>query len=186
MEGVMLATGQPLGSIFQVAYVVPSLEAAITHYASCLGAAPWVVLEHFQPLSQQYRGQPTALDLSIALAFSGSMMIELIQQHDDLPSVYGEVVDSRGYGFHHFAVTTRDFEADSAKYSTLGYETVFEAVLPDRLDRARVAYFDARANLPGMIELVEINEKVDAFFGALRAAATKWDGKDLIHPLPAL
>jgi len=186
MESVMLATGQPLGSIFQVAYVVPSLEAAILHYASSLGAAPWVVLEHFQPVSQKYRGQPTALDLSIALAFCGSMMIELIQQHDALPSVYGEVVDSRGYGFHHFAVTTRDFEADSAKYSTLGYETVFEAVLPDGLDRARVAYFDARANLPGMIELVEINEKVDAFFGSLRAAATKWDGKDMIHPLPAL
>ena len=186
MESVMLATGQPLGSIFQVAYVVPSLEAAILHYASSLGAAPWVVLEHFQPVSQKYRGQPTALDLSIALAFCGSMMIELIQQHDALPSVYGEVVDSRGYGFHHFAVTTRDFEADSAKYSTLGYETVFEAVVPDRLDRARVAYFDARANLPGMIELVEINEKVDAFFGSLRAAATKWDRKDLIHALPAL
>jgi hypothetical protein len=83
-------------------------------------------------------------------------------------------------------VTTRDFEADSARYSTLGYETVFEAVVPDRLDRARVAYFDARADLPGMIELVEINGKVDAFFGSLRAAAMKWDGKELVHGLPAI
>ena len=180
-----LAKSRPFGArIFQIAYVVPSLEAAIPHYASCLSAGPWVVLDHFRPLSQKYRGQPTDLDLSLALAYSDSIMVELIQQHDGLPSVYRDVVDSRGYGFHHFAVSTLDYEEDCAKYSGLGYEAAFEAVVPETLDKARVTYFDARADLPGMIELVEFNEKVDAFFGSLRVAAANWDGQNLIHVLP--
>jgi hypothetical protein len=39
------------------------------------------------------RGEPTSAQFSLARAFAGHAMVELIEQHDDAPSVYNE----RGY-----------------------------------------------------------------------------------------
>ncbi len=48
-----------------------------------LGLGPWFLRGPLQARKPVYRGQPQDLRLSIAIAYSGHMMIELIQQHDD-------------------------------------------------------------------------------------------------------
>lgn len=116
------------------------------------------------------------MDVSIATAYSGSMMVELIQQNDDSPSVFRDTVDATGYGFHHWAVTTRDFTADAAEYRALGYSAAFEVVMPELFDGGRITYFDARADVPGMIELIELNDHVERFFASIKRAADSWDG----------
>ena len=42
------------------------------------------------PIRALYRGEPCEITLSLALANSGEMQIELIQQEDDTPSIYTE------------------------------------------------------------------------------------------------
>jgi hypothetical protein len=105
-------------------------------------------------------------------------MIELIEQHDDLPSVYHEGPRPRTYGFHHWAIMTATFDADVARYTALGYEEAFADLLPSR---ARVVYLDARRDLPGMLELVEHNEAQERFYTSIYELSLNWDGSDPIR-----
>ena len=172
-----LAFGQELGAIFQIAYVVEDIHAAIREHAARLRIGPWLLLEHFVPSSQSYRGRPTDLDASLAVSFSGSMMFELIQQHNEVPSVFQDVVNRRGYGLHHLAISTRDFEGDRARYRGMGYEPVFEASAEGGL---RVAYFDTLATLPGMLEIMDMPPALESRWASLQASCAKWDGRDPI------
>ncbi|HXS28423.1 MAG TPA: VOC family protein [Steroidobacteraceae bacterium] len=177
VKHMKLAFGQQLGAIFQIAYVVDDIRAAIHEHARRLHIGPWQLLEHFTPQWQKYRGKPTELDASIAISFSGSMMFELIQQHNDVPSVFRDVVNRRGYGLHHLAVSTRDFEGDCARYRGMGYEPIFEAAAEGGL---RVAYFDTLATLPAMLEIMDMPVSIESRWASLQSECAKWDGRDAI------
>ena len=130
------------------------------------------------PPGARYRGEYTGLTITLARAFSGTAMIELIQQHDDGPSVYRETIDRQGYGLHHWAITTLDADAEIARFSRRGYPVVFEDVVPSG---ARVVYVDATAELPGMIEILEMNEIQEQLYTGFYRAAAAWDGTDPIR-----
>jgi hypothetical protein len=174
----MLAFGQPAGAIVQYAYVVDDIERSIMAYVDRLGIGPWSLRERFQPPRGRYRGQPTSPTFSLARAFSGHVMIELIEQHDALPSVYHEGPGPRAYGFHHWAIMTTAFDADVARYAALGYEEAFADLLPSG---ARIVYLDSRRDLPGMLELVEHNEAQERFYTAIYELSQNWDGNDPIR-----
>lgn len=58
-----------------MAFIVPDVRGAVSAYAKGLKTGPWLLMEHFVPAWQRYRGSPTDIDLSVATAYSGSMMI---------------------------------------------------------------------------------------------------------------
>jgi hypothetical protein len=176
-----LLFGQPVGTVCQIAHVVPDIRAAIDEHATRMRIGPWLLLEHFVPIRQRYRGRPTELDASIAISFSGSVMLELIQQHNDVPSVFREVVSRRGYGLHHIALSTQDFEGDCARYRGMGYEPVFEAAVEGGL---RVAYFDTLATLPAMLEIIDIPAPLESQWDRLQASCAAWDGRDPLWTPP--
>jgi len=95
------------------------------------------------------------------------MLYELIQPADDLPSVYREVIDERGYGFHHFGYATPVFDEAVATMRAQGDEANGSIEVPG----VRLAYFDTRDALPGMIELIEASEEVNASFTAIWKAS---------------
>jgi hypothetical protein len=129
------SSGQPVGAIWQVAFTVPDLMSAMPVFADRLHAGPWMLMEHFRPPTQQYRGKPT----------------------------------------------DQDFDSAEAAYRATGYEAAYTARTGPAFGSARVAYFDSTADLPGMIELVELTPAVDAFFGSIKALSEGWDGTDLIR-----
>lgn len=178
----VLSFGQPLGAIMQVAYVVEDMDRALTHWTTTLGVGPFFLFKSFKLLDAKYYGEPTDIDIDLALAFSGTMCFELIVQNNDVPSVYRDVVERRGHGFHHWAVSTRTFDADVARHQRAGMSLAFSGVAGVG---ARAGYMDATATLGGMIELIEINPKVEEFFGALHAAGQGWDGTDPVRTLGA-
>lgn len=178
----ILPFGQPLGAIMQVAYVVENMGAALDHWTGTLGVGPFFLFRNFQLLDPRYRGQSTDVDLDVAIGFSGGMSFELIVQNNDTPSVYREVVDRRGYGFHHWAVSTRTFDADVARHEAAGAPLAFYGVAGVG---ARAGYMDTTATLGGMIELIEITPTVEAFFGALWEPSRSWDGRDPVRTFGA-
>jgi hypothetical protein len=176
---VILDFGQPLGGIAQFAYVVEDLEREMQLYLERLGLGPWFVRGPFTPRAARYRGQPAAgSTFSLAKAFAGHAMIELIVQHDDTPSVFNERTGPGRYGFHHWALLTKAFDADVARYLALGYAEAFFDELPSG---ARVMYVDHPGELPGMIELVEHNEAQERAYTEIYLAAVGWDGSDPIR-----
>jgi methylmalonyl-CoA/ethylmalonyl-CoA epimerase len=174
----LLAWGQPLDAIVQFAYVVDDVDEAATLYVDRLGIGPWLVRGPFQPPEGRYRGRPTAATFEIAHAFSGRMMIELIAQHDDSPSVFNERPVPDRYGFHHWARLTKRFDEEVARYAALGYEQAFSDRLPSG---SRVVYLDAGRDLPGMIELLEHTEAQEQVYDEFYRAAVDWDGSDPIR-----
>ncbi len=171
-----------MGAIMQVAYVVEDIEKAMKEWTDTLGVGPFFLFEHFVLDDYRYRGKPDDIDITLALGFSGSMCFELIVQHSKAPSVYTEVIDSRGYGFHHWAVSTDSFDEDLARHVAAGDAEVLYGKVPDPVN-ARAAYVDVMAKTGGMIELIEINSAVEGFFSALKDPSVNWNGKDPIRTL---
>lgn len=172
-----LAWGQPLGSIVQYAYFVEDTEAAIGEWVERLGVGPWHVIGPFTPATGRYRGQPTDAVFTIAQAFSGRTIIELVEQHNDEPSVFNEL--GLNYGFHHWGVMTKAFDDDVARYLAMGYEEAYFDTLPTT--GMRVMYFDARRDMPGMIELLEHTDAQERFYAEMHEASAGWDGRDPIR-----
>lgn len=170
-----------IGAVYQICFVVPDLQAAIAEWAEKRGAGPFFLFEHFSFIDPDYRGDAIAPDVSLALGYSGDLNIELIQQHDQTPSVYREKIDQTGYGLHHFARLTSDIDHSIAESEVQGAPCVFTAKFEPN---TRLAYCDARATLGCFTEFIEFNEAVEGLLTHMHEAAQNWDGKDAVHPLP--
>jgi hypothetical protein len=177
VTAVPIVPGRVPGQIIQYAYAVPDLAASLGTYTQVFGIGPWFVRGPFTPPNARYRGEYTGLTITLARAFSGNTMVELIQQHDDGPSVYREVLE-RGGGFHHWAIGSSDVDGDVARLAARGYPAVFEDVMPSGV---RVVYVDATRELPGMIEILEMNDAQRALYSGFYEAALDWDGSDPIR-----
>lgn len=171
--------GQAMGGIIQMAYVVEDIQAAIDWWIADARTGPWFLLDHFWAEDQTYRGAPSRADVAIAMGFAGSMCIELIQPLDDHPSVYKEVIDLRGYGFHHIGIAVPDVDAAIPDYLARGYATAFRANVPTG---GAVAYMDDGRNVPGFVELIPATPGMDATFTTFWQASVDWDGRDPVRP----
>ena len=80
-------------SIIQIAYSVADIEEEMRRYSELLRVGPWFLIGPFVPPKGVYRGTATKMRVSLALAYTGELMIELIQQHDQEPSVFQETLE---------------------------------------------------------------------------------------------
>ena len=90
--------------VFQYAYFVEDLSVSATHWARTLDAGPFFVAAHHRGDTFSYRGTPVEADVSYAFGYAGESQIQLIEQHDDLPSIYRDMYAPGQFGFHHVAV----------------------------------------------------------------------------------
>lgn len=171
--------GQPDNGIMQMAYIVKDIHRAMEEWIARLKVGPWFLLDHFTGEHPVYRNQPSRADMTLAMAFAGHMNIELIQPNDDHPSVYKEMIDARGYGFHHWGLASADVDADVKRYEAMGMEVAFRAGVPTGGD---VAYMDTHGALPGFVELIQTNALMEQAFTGFYRAALSWDGKGPVRP----
>ena len=170
------------GSVYQVACVVPDIEAAARQWAQLAGAGPFMLFPHFEFIDPHSEGRPAGLDVSVALGFSDGLCMELIQQHDERPSIYHDWRIERGYGLHHVALLSDDFTADVERREADGARAVFTAGFGDG---TRLAYLDTREALDCYLEIVEFSDFVRAALGVIRDAHDDWDGRDVVREFPA-
>ena len=76
------------------------LRAAIDHWTRVLQVGPFVLFEHADHGDVRYRGKPTRIDASTAMAWSGDLQIELIEQHNGAASCYRDFLHSGRTGLH--------------------------------------------------------------------------------------
>jgi hypothetical protein len=164
----------PGASIVQMAWVVKDLEDAVRRFHRTLGAGPFMFNRHIKLTDPHHRGKPVRTDFSLAIAQAGEVQIELVEQHDDTPSVYRDMYSSGEEGFHHIAVIVPDVAVEVARYRALG----FEVGSSGRFGEADFAYIDTSPATGHMVEVLPDNETIRRFFGAVRKAAEGWDGAD--------
>jgi hypothetical protein len=172
-------TGPLPGPIRQVGHVVEDLDRALAAWIE-LGVGPWyVVRNRVQPAV--YRGTPCEVTMSIALANSGELQLELIQQHDGTPSVFTEFLEAHGSGFHQFAWWITDFDDAVAAAETAGWPVVWTG---GEDTATRFAYVEPPPGSPATIyELMELTEVTEGMCTFIRDAAKDWDGTDPIREI---
>jgi hypothetical protein len=163
---------QPEGSILELCQVVTDMDAAIDHWTQVIGAGPFYVFDIPALPGQKYRGAPTAVDLRIAFGFSGGLLIELLQQTNDVPSVFREMLDKTGAGYHHIMLRV-PFDEGSARLQRHGYEAAFTGAMPTG---ERIAVFDTRDGNGGYIELMDLTPGSLGPMEKIHQAHLDWDG----------
>ena len=117
--------------------------------------------------------------MSVALANSGDLQIELIQQRNDSPSMYKEFLDSGREGLQHMSYWTRDYQALYDRALSLGYKVGHEGQIGG--EKGRFAYFDTEAHPGTVVEISDISGSKGSFFEHIRKVAAGWDGSDPIR-----
>ena len=167
------------GAIRQNGYVVRDVRAAMDHWIKVMGVGPWFYFDPVKIDYFRYRGKPANLEMSVALANSGDLQIELIQQRNDAPSMYKEFLDSGREGLQHVAYWTKDYQALYDRALSLGYKVGHEGQIGG--EQGRFAYFETEAHPGTVIEISDISGPKGAFFEFVRQAAIGWDGADPIR-----
>lgn len=169
------------GPVRQNGYVVHDIRAAMDHWVNVMGVGPWFYIERVETDYFRHRGQDSNAQMSIALANSGDLQLELIQQRNDAPSMYKEFLDAGHEGLQHVAFWTTAYQPLYDRALSLGYKVGHEGQIGG--DQGRFAYFDSNGHPGSVIEISDISGNKGRFFDHIRRAAATWDGADPIRPV---
>jgi hypothetical protein len=161
------------GAVVQIAYHVADPEAAAREYARQFGWGPFFFFEHIALASCSYRGSPAVFDHSSAYGQAGDLMIELIAQHDDAPSVLRDLFARDAVGIHHLAHFVPSLDAALQEARDAGVEVALDACTATG---TRFAMLDVTRQLGHMIELYEGRGDLLNFYRHVRRASEGWDG----------
>ena len=165
------------GSIRQMGYVVRDVEQAIKHWIEVCGIGPWYYVDKLPVKDFHYRGQPGSPHLSIALANSGDVQIELIQQRDTSATMYQDFLNAGNEGLQHWSSWPENYDELYQRALDSGYEVGQEA---DSV-RGRFVYFFNEGHPGTVIEMAHFTPERRRIFDAVREAAVDWDGSDPIR-----
>lgn len=179
------------GPVRQIGLVVTDIDAAITHYTDILGIGPFCLFRELRFDDDYfYMGQRAkAPVVSIAVGHSYGTQVEIIQQHNDAPSVYADFVAAGGNGFQHLSSWFSDPDE---------YEAARQRLIENGLDLrqeghakgspVRWAYFSGKDASP-RAPCIEISEallpQARHLPDALEKAAAQWTGTPRAYLSPA-
>ena len=166
------------GEIMQNGYLVRDLDAAVDHWTRVIGVGPFYVLEHAS-FDLVCRGRPATCTISVAIANSGPLQIELIRLESDGPSLYREFLDAGREGLHHVAYLVASIDRAVAE-SRLPVAQAGEA------NGFRFAYLETETHPGTVLELIERTPGIEALFGTIAAASRNWNGEDPVRSFAAL
>lgn len=172
------------GEIRQIAFVVNDIDAAMSYWHATLGIGPFFIKRHITFGDYYYRGEAGASpQISIALANSGTLQIELIQQHDQHASIYKEFLDRHGHGLQHIASwqTCAGFDLKKQHLLEQGYTLAQECTIS--ASGVRLAYFATDTTANGIIfEIADLLEPVHyTRINNIAMQAQNWDGSRPVH-----
>ena len=166
------------GDLRQVGIVVRDIEAAMTHWSAVCGVGPWFYTDRLAVTAFSYRGRRhDGIHLSIALANSGDVQLELIQQRCDTPSMYRDFLAAGHEGMQHWSSWPVDYDARLRHALANGYTVGQEGDSP----RGRFVYLWNEGHPGTVIEMAHLTEGRKRIFDAVRAASVGWDGSDPVR-----
>lgn len=165
---------QLFGQVHQMGYVVCDIESAMHHWTQTMHIGPFYYVDRVPFVDLRYQGEPRIPEVSIALTYSGSMQIELIQQRDHTPSSYLGFADTRHEGLHHIGFFTEHFERDLQRAAEAGLAVEQSAVVGESAGRS--AYLASRGHAGTVLKLIALCSSNRDLYRMVRAEAERWDG----------
>jgi len=171
-EAVPSDAAQPVtlmrGSVQRLVQVVPSLERAMQAWARTTGAGPFFTFPALAFKDYQHRGSDTAPAMSVATAYAGDVLLELVELHDDTSSPWREA----GVGSLLPSLVVEDLDAALAAEAAAGHECVTRGTYTFG---ARFAFVDARASIGTLVQVIEKQFVLTQLTGVMRNIASDWD-----------
>jgi hypothetical protein len=164
---------------FQLGHVVDDLISAAQRWSSTFGIGPFHVLPVVDQKLTHRNGDEHTLRVQVGVAQAGPVQIELIQQHDDIPSLYRDWSKNATSTFHQVATVTSDYAGKLAHFEALGHEVVAESLG----GRFRVAYIDTVAAFGFYTEVVEYTPRFLEQLDEISRTCATWDGSDPVRLL---
>jgi hypothetical protein len=168
------------GSINQIGYVVRDIHASMEQWVRH-GVGPWFYIDNVATDYFRYRGEDSDMKMSVAIANSGDIQIELIQQRNDAPSVYKDFLDAGREGAQHVAYWSTEYQNLYDRALAAGYTVAQEGSIGG--EQGRFAYFDTEHDQGTVIEISDISGPKGQMFAYVRDAAANWDGAEPIRVL---
>ena len=169
------------GPIRQIAYIVANIDDAIRAWNIEMGVGPFAVARDVAPFAgAHYRGEPCDdLRLNLAFAYLGDVQLELIEQLDERPSIYREMLDRGNPGLHHYCFGVDDYSSACQSLMKTGFEPVVQAGDADN----GMMYCQSRT-IPGLIlEIIPWNDNSKRYFDGTRQYLAGVDQDQLIHEI---
>ena len=171
--------GQP---IRQIGYVVEDIRKAAEQHHRMFGSGPFFVGDHSRA-TVTFEGKEVEFRYSVAFGQCGRVQVELLQAHDDLPSILNRrhPFGSGLYGMHHVAVFADDLDSAIRDLEAAGHPLFFE--YRDDDEGIRAVMVDTFSSYGHDLELYQKGPFIDRFYNMVEEAAKGFDGKHLIRPL---
>jgi hypothetical protein len=164
---------------FQLGHVVDDLVGSARSWTEAFGIGPFHVLPVVDQRLTYAGGEVRDHRIQVAVAQAGPVQIELIQQHDDSPSIYRDWSRHGRSSFHQVATVTSEYDAKKAHLSALGYELAAES----RTGGFRVAYVDTVGAFGFYTEVVEPAPGFLDQLQSISRTCAAWDGSDPVRLL---
>ncbi len=166
------------GNMRQVGVVVRDIEAAMTHWSEVCGIGPWFYTDRLALTAFTYMGQRhDDIHVSIALANSGDVQIELIQQRCETPSLYRDFLAAGHEGMQHWSSWPVEYQANIERALANGYTIGQQG----ESARGPFVYFRNEGHPGTVIEMAQATPERMRIFDQVRQAALDWDGSDPIR-----
>jgi len=167
------------GEIRQIAFVVRDIDLAMKYWSEVLGVGPFFIKRDISFEDYIYRGKPVSSPrVSIALANSGGLQIELVAQHDREPSIYREFLERGGEGLQHVSawLTCEEFDRKRDDLLAEGYKIAQECTIAS--SGVRLVYFSTEDCPGGFIyEISDLrDERHYSRVLGIQQAAANWAG----------
>lgn len=169
------------GRMVQVAYVVENLDKAVIAWHEQMGVGPFAVVRDVSPLNgARYRGELIEeLRVDLAFAYMGDIQLELIEQLDDQPSIYKEMLERGNPGLHHYCFAVEDYAAAYAEALASGFVPVVQA----GNDCGGMLYCES-TRIPGLVlEIIAWDQISKPYFEGTRSYLAGVDQNQLIHTI---
>jgi hypothetical protein len=159
-------------------YVVRDIDRAMRHWIEICGVGPWFYVYKLPITAFSYRGvRHDGIHLSVALANSGDVQLELIQQRCDTPSMGRDFLTAGREGLQHWSSWPEDYDAIYQRALASGYTVGQEG----DSSRGRFVYFASEGHPGTVIEMAHLTPTRRRIFDQIRNAAQGWDGRDPIR-----
>ena len=163
-----------LGPPVQIAYAVSDIFGGVDKWIKDFGAGPFFIAEHIPIKNVIYRGHPSELDITVAYGQWGEIMIELVQDNGEGPSIIRDLYPPQKSGLHHLAYFVNDMDLVSAKLVEEGYVLAMSGQAGEN----RFQFFDAISEMGHFLEIYEPIESLKSLYERVRIASINWDGSD--------
>lgn len=165
---------QLFGPVRQMGYVVRDIESAMHNWTTALHIGPFYYLEQVPGIDVRYHGAAGSPRLSLALAYSGDLQIELIQQHDQTATSYLSFLAAGHEGLHHIGFFTEHYDLDLQRAAEAGLQVEQSAVLGDK--EGKSTYFSSNGQGEPRLRLLAVNAAIQEMYRMAHAEAGRWDG----------